>query len=775
MATIRKTFDLVGIVQGVGFRPTLHRLAVARGLGGTARNRTGSVRLVLEGTPETIADFMAELPRLLPAQARLDRVVPVAEAPLTGPVRPFAILASESDSRMDVVIPADLALCEDCAAEILNPADRRYGYPFTTCTLCGPRYTVVHATPYDRERTTLSVFPLCPDCEREYRDPTDRRFHAESIACPACGPTLALYDRDRQPVPGSPLRETRRRLAQGALVAVRGLGGYLLACDAMNGSAIETLRHRKTRPDKPFAVMARSLETLRRHARIRAAEARLLRSARAPIVLLDWRRGRPACPRHWIGPDTDTVGAMLPTTALHTLLFEPLADDPVPPFELLIMTSGNRGGEPICLSNEEAFDRLADMADVFLTHNREINLRNDDSIAVLRERAPQLWRRARGYAPDPVVLARPLRRAVLAMGAELKNAIAVAQGDKATLSPHIGDLESPEAVASLEHVAVALPKFLHVRPHMVAVDLHLDMQATRTGRALAAQWNVPVFAVQHHHAHAVACLAEHRRERGLALVFDGTGWGPDERIWGAELLEIQGTEYRRLATFKPVPLPGGNAAVRQPVRQLAGRWFAAGITPDPALLQRMGIADDALAIWRKQCEQGVNAPHTHAAGRLFDVFSALLGFAPANVTYEGQAAIRLETAARQGRSSLNFPFRASEENGMLVLDWADSFRLLSEDRYALSRDADLAMAAHRAVAQAALRMIEYGLSRSRERTVALSGGVFMNGILTRLTTQGLRRMKTRVLLHRQTPPNDGGIALGQAVVAGRHADAGIAG
>lgn len=766
-SAIRKTLHMTGIVQGVGFRPALHNLCVARGLGGLVQNRTGSVRLVLEGCPVRIDSFLAELPGLLPAQARIDSVSAVSQENLTGPVRPFAILPSERGFGTDVVIPPDLALCDSCAAEILDPQDRRYGYPFTTCIHCGPRYTVVHATPYDRERTTLSVFPLCPDCESEYRSPDNRRFHAESTACPACGPTLNLFDPRGRPLPGPPLQTARRRLAQGDIAAVRGLGGYLLAADAFNAGTLARLRERKNRPDKPFAVMARSLAVLRRYARIEPGEESLLHSAQAPIVILDRASDAGAFPVALISPDTETVGAMLPTTALHKLLFEPVGDDPVPPFDLLVMTSGNRGGEPICISDKEAFERLASIADFFLSHNREINLRNDDSVAVARNGEPQLWRRARGYAPTPVRLASPVRRVVLALGADLKNTVALAYDDKVALSPHVGDLETPEAVSSIEETAEKLPRFLNRRPEAVAVDGHPDMHSTFLGHALAEHYRIPVVPVQHHVAHAAACLAEHGLDRGLALVFDGTGLGTDGTIWGAELFELAELSAKRLATFKSVPLPGGDAAVRIPVRQLAGRWHAAGINPSARLLRKLGVSPEEAEIWRRQCERGINAPETHAAGRLFDAWSALLGFAPPVITYEGQAAVRLEAAAGKGRALHSLPCQPAEEDGLLQIDWSESFQMLSAERYAQSRDPDMAMSAHWAIAKAAWVMIDYGLSRSREQAVALSGGVFMNRIVTQLLFEQLKGKRVRVLIHSRVPPNDGCIALGQAVFAGR--------
>jgi len=492
----------------------------------------------------------------------------------------------------------------------------------------------------------------------------------------------------------------------------------------------------------------------------------------APIVILDVlpaavRSG--ALPFDLLTPDApDTLGVMLPTSPLHLLLLEPLAGDPVPPFKWLVMTSGNRGGEPICLTADEARERLDGIADAYLTHDREINLRADDSLAVVRRGAPQLWRRARGHAPNALLLARQLSRCVLAMGADLKNAVAVGYGERVVLSPHFGDLETPEALDSLEAVTRTLPRFLRKNPEAVAVDLHPDMRSARLGRRLAKDYGVPLVEVQHHHAHAAAVFAEHGVDAGLALVFDGTGLGTDGKIWGAELLTVKPGGYARLATFAPVPLPGGDAAVRQPARQAVARLADAGIVPDGVLLERMGIDGEAAGVWMRQCAQGVNAPLTHAAGRLFDACSVILGFAPRTVTYEGQAAIRLEAAARRAKGGMmsSLPFEQSEAEGMLVINWRKAFEALAVAGSDGKQAHALALTFHQAVADAAFRMIEYGLQRDAARAVALSGGVFMNGLLTDLLVPRLEAAGLLVLLNRRVPPNDGGIALGQAAVAG---------
>lgn len=765
---------MAGVVQGIGFRPTLYRLATEARLGGSVQNRSGTVRLTLEGAADDIEAFMASLSARLPRHARLDAVSPVKSGPLSvekwRPV--FRIVPSDACDEAEVAIPADLVMCENCALEIADPGDRRYGYPFTTCTDCGPRYTVISGMPYDRRRTTMSAFPLCAACSKEYGDPGNRRFHAETTACRDCGPQLFLEDNEGRCVPGDALRLARAGLAEGRIVAVRGIGGYLLAVDAFNREALARLRTRKNRPDKPFAVMATDMGTVRRYCLVTPEIEGLLNSPEAPIVILDLdMNGVHAfgLPIDLITPDTRTLGVMLPTSPLHALLAQPLRGDAVRGFDLLVMTSGNRGGEPICISNEEARERLRGIADLFLMHDREINLRNDDSLCTVQCGAPQVWRRSRGYAPQPIRSAQPLQRVVLAMGAELKNTIAVGYDHLIVASPHVGDLETPEALDGLRTVVRTLPAFLGRGPEAVAVDLHPDMHCTLLGREVAAARGLPVVEVQHHHAHAVACLAEHGMTCGLAVTFDGTGLGSDGNIWGAELLDVTETGFKRLGSFQGVPLPGGDAAVREPVRQLVGRWVDAGVNPGGEWLDRLGISEEQVNAWELQCRRGINAPITHAAGRLFDAFSVLLGFASETTTYEGQTAIRLEAAAGRstGESLPEVPFSCLERDGMLWIDWTDAFVALSDfNRFAGAEEA-WALAVHHAIARAVMTMIHYALSHSSNRTVALSGGVFMNLILTDLLVPQLEAEGLDVLLHRSTPPNDGCVAIGQAVVAGR--------
>jgi len=785
---IRAVYDIKGVVQGVGFRPALFRLAREASLSGWVQNRSGTVRLSLEGAESQIDEFLQTLPGRLPAVARIDSITQVEKQAAADAAaarsHSFAILESEGDGSVTPLIPADLAMCADCRAEIEDQNSRRYGYAFTTCTNCGPRYTVVDGMPYDRERTSMARFPLCPACRREYEDPGDRRFHAETIACPACGPVLTFSDIRGRDVAGNPLKNARRELARGSIVAVRGIGGFLLTVDAFDRDALTRLRERKTRPHKPFACMAGDLETVRRICELPPAAEELLTSVQSPIVILDIRE-KPDLPQRLpldlISPDTRTLGVMLPTSPLHHQLFAPLVGDSLPAFQLLIMTSGNRGGEPICLTDTEARERLSGIADFLLSHDREINLRNDDSLAVLQNGRVQLWRRARGYAPEAITLGRELSRCVLALGAEMKNAVALGFEQRVVLSPHVGDLETPEALDSLETVTKRLPEFLQRSPEVIAVDLHPDMHSTRLGEKLADSLDLPLMRIQHHHAHAAACLAENGFDEGLALVFDGTGLGTDGNIWGAELLEVRGDGFARLATFAPAPMPGGDAAVRRPARQLVARFQQAGLPLSGRWREGLGITLEEAEAWEKQSARELNAPRSHAAGRLFDAVAAGLSIAPKETTYDGQPAIRLEAAARRalkrcggvgaapGRAAglpEALPFILREEEGLLVVDWAPAFRLLYHPEASRGREEETALALHLGVAKAAVKMVEYGLSRSAFRRVGLSGGVFMNKILHQLLTADLKALNLELAVHSQTPPNDGCIALGQTVVAG---------
>jgi len=767
----RVTLDIIGIVQGVGFRPTIAVAATRRGISGFIRNQAGRVRLVIEGEGVEVDRFISDLPSELPPQARVDEVRILSREPLarewTG--APFRILESTTPDAPRSSIPADLAICSDCRRDVLDARSRFYGYPFTTCTNCGPRYTVVTGTPYDRARTSLAPFPLCEECLADYSDPGNRRFHAQSIACPRCGPWLSLLDEAGREIPGRPLIHARRALAEGRILAIRGLGGFLLAVDASDAPAVERLRRRKLRPDKPFAVMARNMEVIERLCLVDDEARRILEGPKAPIVVLDQRQETGlAASLDRLSPGTRTLGVMMPATPLQLLLAEPLAEDDTPPFDLLVMTSGNRGGEPICVDNGEALERLRGIADLLLVHNREIRLRADDSLVGIVAGKPRTWRRARGWAPETIRLAAPLDRAVLALGADLKNTVALGSEREVAVSPHVGDLETADAIDALGDAIEALQSCHRCRPEAIAVDLHPDMHSSRLGRRYAAERGLPLVEVQHHHAHALAVMAEHGADEAMALVFDGTGLGSDGNIWGAELLSVGPEGFQRLASFKDVPLPGGDEAVRRPARQLVARWLDSGIVITPAWREHLGLDDAQLEALSTQCLRGLNAPRTHAAGRVFDSFSVLAGVAPRRATYEAHAAVLLEAAAMRsgGGAGIEVPFGIVERDGLLMVDWGPAFAEFA-DRPPDARLACLmARGFHRAMCDAALAMARGGLERCGLRRIALAGGVMMNRRFADQLTGGLKISGFEVLLPREIPPNDGGISLGQVVAAG---------
>jgi hydrogenase maturation protein HypF len=794
---VRLQARLFGVVQGVGLRPSVLRLAREAKLGGTVQNRSGSVTLALIGPWRAVRAFVDTLAARLPAPALLERCAVTALetlAPGTA-VAEFTVADSAADNVAGVVLPTDLAMCAACRAEVLAPTGRRAGYAFTTCTACGPRYTVVLSTPYDRARTTMAPFALCAECQAEYDALADRRCHAETIACPACGPRVWLCDAKGTRCPGLDgalaIKAARLALAAGEIVAVRGIGGFLLAVLATHEKAVARLRQRKHRPHKALAVMARNPEVVGRECHVPEAALAAMQSVRAPIVVLDLRdSGEGALPRAMLTPDAPTLGVMLPTSPLHLLLFEPGVGDTTPAFDWLVMTSANRSDEPICKDSAEAIASLQGVADWFLCHDREIAWRCDDSLCALQTLpgAPgeegrgqvQVWRRARGYAPAPLPLPWPVQGTVLALGAGLKNTIALAYGQEAVLSPHLGDLSAPATAKAMQAMAHEMPAFLGRAPDRIAVDLHPDLASTTFGEALAAQLGVPLVRVQHHHAHAIACLTEHGVRDALALVFDGTGFGEDGAIWGAELLAVQDLACRRLGTFAAAPLIGGDAAVYKPVRQLAGRlWQASLGTDDAALLAArdrwltaVGVLADEWSVWQRQCETGLNTPKSHAAGRLFDALAAGLGLAPGGISYEAQAAVKLESAARAalGERLPPLAFLPRLCGDFLTIDWTPAWQGLiaafGRGELGPTRAPAWALALHSGVAEAGLAMARHGRDLTGMATVALTGGVFQNRLLTELLAERLSAQGFRVLLPLQVPPNDGGIALGQAVLAG---------
>jgi hydrogenase maturation protein HypF len=710
MAVERRRFRVTGVVQGVGFRPFVYGLARAHRLGGFVLNDGEGVVVEAEGEAAALDAFAAGLRDEAPDLARVDAVTSEPLSPLAEPE--FRIETSAPTGRT-ALIPADVATCDECLRELFDSADRRYRYPFVNCTQCGPRFTIVVGVPYDRPLTTMAGFPLCDDCRREYEDPLDRRFHAEPIACPACGPHLSL-----------PLEDAVAGLRAGAIVAVKGLGGYHLACAAANEDAVARLRARKHREEKPFALMASEPEAL---AHVDEAEGALLRARERPIVLLRRRQHARVAPS--VAPGTEWLGVMLPYTPLHHLL---LADFGGP----LVMTSGNRSDEPIAFEDGDAQARLGDIADLFLGHDRPIHRRCEDSVV----REAFRVRRSRGYVPAALALPVAARQPIVAAGAELKNTFCVARGAEAYLSAHLGDLDTELALRAFGTDLELYLAMLDVRPGVIAYDLHPEYLATKWA---LEQPDVELVGVQHHHAHAAACLAEHAEEGpALALVFDGTGYGTDGTLWGGELLRCDLEGFERLAHLEPIPLPGGEAAIREPWRTAASYLERAGLAVP---FERWELVRHSLR---------VNAPLSSGMGRLFDAVAALLGVRE-TVTYEGQAAIELEQLAGDVAAS-PYDWRFGDGAALVALVHADLEA--GRDR------AELAAAFHETIAAAAADAVaEIG----EPRVVVLSGGSFQNLRLLTATRSRLERHGFTVLAHRAVPPNDGGISYGQAAVAAR--------
>ncbi len=749
-----------GAVQGVGFRPAVHRLATGLDLAGWVLNGPDGVVIEVEGPERSVDEFVDRLPVSMPPLARLDGME-TASVPPSGEVG-FVVRASQVGPRARAVVPPDSALCADCRAEMEDPADRRHRYPFITCTNCGPRFSLVRSLPYDRERTAMACFPLCEKCEAEYTDPSDRRFHAEPVCCPACGPDLWLVDGERERGRGwDAVREARKALADGAVLAVKGLGGFQLACRADSDEAVARLRRRKRRSGKPFAVMVRDLESARRLAVLRPEDEALMLSHRCPVVLAPKRA--PSVLAEDVAPGLGDVGVLLPTTPLHVELFRDGAFGP------LVMTSGNLSEEPICRSNREAVERLAGIADLFLLHNRDVLRRVDDSVVRTAPEGHTLVRRARGYVPDPVPMAPAAPSPVLALGGHLQATACVAAGDEAFLSQHVGDLDSDAARAFLREAASGMEEFLDVEAKVVAVDAHPDYASTWYGEELAEVRGARLLRLQHHLAHAAAILAEHGRfpgagEKAAALVLDGTGWGTDGSAWGGEWLLLEGgCRWRRLTHLQAVPLVGGEAAVREPWRVCAAALALAGRRD---LLDRMPVAG-LVPPDRLESIAGMASgqwPMATGAGRLFEAAGALFGLAVEN-GWEGEAAVRFEALAEKaaGADPWN-EVGLVEGDGPPEIPFSGLIAAAAARLEAGEPHAEAALGFHktfcRLAVAAGLRTLPHGTE-----TVALGGGCMVNRLLIRELSAGLEREGIRALRARRVPPGDGGLAYGQAVLA----------
>ncbi|GAA2254885.1 carbamoyltransferase HypF [Streptomyces indiaensis] len=755
---VRRRVTVRGTVQGVGFRPFVHRLATELALSGFVGNTASGVLIEVEGPPDGVADFCDRLAGQPPPLATVTGIG-FEDLPATGAGGTFAIRSTDR-SRGSTLLPPDTATCPDCLRELGDPSDRRHRHPFVTCTHCGPRFTITTGMPYDRAVTTMSGFPMCAACAREYGDPLDRRFHAQPVACPDCGPRLRLV-----PASGSGVRPARDAqalaaaralLAAGRIVAVKGLGGYHLACDAADARAVDTLRARKARGGKPFAVMCADLDEVRRIARLSSSEGAALTGARRPIVLLRRRpEGNGLAPG--VCPGSPHLGVMLPYTPLHTLLFGLPGDPPGP--RVLVMTSGNRSGEPIVTDDDEALDRLAGLADAWLAHDRPIASPCDDSLLRVRpDGTEQVLRRSRGFVPRPLRLPVPVRPA-LAVGGDLKNALCLGAGDQAWFGPHIGDMGDLATLEAARRADAHLRALTGVSPELVAADRHPGYHSTRWAARLAGHAPVPV---QHHHAHIASAMAEHGLDGTtpvIGVAFDGTGYGDDGTVWGGEILLADYTGFRRYAHLSPAPLPGGDAGVANPCRLALARLWAAGLPWDPDLPCVTACAPDELALLERQLSGGLACVATSSMGRLFDAVSSLVGVCH-RAGYEAQAALELEAAATAAWDADGSVYAFAGE-----LDPAPVFGALIADLRRGTPAAVLAARFHRGVAGAVAGICRRARQDTGLATVALSGGVFANALLEEECARLLSEDGFAVLRHGEVPPNDGGLALGQLVVA----------
>jgi len=754
----RKRITINGIVQGVGFRPFVYRLATEHALAGFVGNDATGVTIEVEGPDDAIECFRRDLFSTPPPLARID-AHDTFEIETVGRAG-FSISPSRIGATAATLIPPDIAVCDDCLRELFDPTDRRYRYPFVNCTNCGPRYTIIERLPYDRPQTSMKPFPLCPDCAREYQDPSNRRFHAQPVACPVCGPRVSLHDGNRNRPCDDPIAAAIGYLKQGRILAIRGLGGFHLAVDATNDDAVRELRRRKHREEKPLAMMAPDIATIKRYCEVSSREESLLTDPERPIVLL-YRRsaGNDIAPS--VVFDNRHYGFMLPYTPLHHLIIRGN-------FTALVMTSGNLAEEPIAIGNDEALVRLSDIADCFLLHDREILHRCDDSVVRVSDREPRLIRRSRGYVPQAIYLPSRLNRRVLAVGGEMKNTIALGRNDRLLLSQHIGDLDNPAALDFFEDTIEHLSAVFEIEPDLIACDAHPEYLSTKWARARA---NVPVIAVQHHHAHLVSVMTDNGvLEPTIGIILDGTGYGSDGTIWGGEVLIGDARRFERFAHLQPVPLPGGTAAVRQPWRMalsylhaVYGKRYARLNLP---LIE--GLSTERRETIIRMIERGINCPMTSSCGRLFDGVAALLGLGEIN-HYAAQAAIALENKAAAWSPSLachRSLVTAAVGRGPLSIE--PLIRAVVSGVAEAQPVASIAAEFHVRLAELLVRSALAARDMSGIRQVGLSGGVFQNVLLFEYLAERLRQERFTVLTHLNVPTNDGGLVLGQAMIADAH-------
>ncbi|MEE8077205.1 MAG: carbamoyltransferase HypF [Candidatus Binatia bacterium] len=762
---IRKEILVKGIVQGVGFRPFIYNLARSLRLKGYVLNSSEGVVIDVESQDAAMESFVRAIEENPPPLAKIEQIS-TRTLPTVG-YDSFLIRESLPQEGKFVLVSPDIATCPKCLSELMDRADRRYGYPFTNCTNCGPRYTIIQDIPYDRAKTTMTKFMMCPPCQREYEDPSDRRFHAQPNACPQCGPSLRLlassstesidsWPSDSRHPSVAPLQDVRSLLKLGKIVAIKGLGGFHLACDAENNSAVKRLRNRKRKSDKPFALMSREIASIERYCEVSETERKILEDPQKPIVLL--RKLKVNRISKHVAPGNNYLGVMLPYTPLHYLLFGDF-------LTTLVMTSGNLSEEPIVTSNEDALETLSKIADYFLFHNRDIYMRVDDSVVRAYEERERVIRSSRGFAPHPIDMGRELPE-ILACGAELKNTFCLTKGRYAILSQHIGDLANYETLFFFEETLKNLKKLFRVEPKIVAYDLHPEYLSTKFA---LQQSGVKLVGVQHHHAHIAACMAEnHLREKVIGIAFDGTGYGTDGQIWGGEFLVADFGGFERRGQFRYLPLPGGDSAIREPYR-MAVSYLYDTFGPEfrdlgIELLER--ISGKRIEIIVKMIERRINTVLTSSCGRLFDAVSSLIGVMD-EINYEAQAAIELEMVADSAVDEL-YPYEILNTD-LLVIDCRTMIKGIIDDLRGKVGKGVISAKFHNALASMILDMCKKIRASVKIDKVCLSGGCFQNIYLLDKTLNGLRRNGFEVFIHEKVPPNDGGISLGQAIIANEKA------
>ena len=749
-----------GIVQGVGFRPFVFQLATKYSLKGWVCNTSEDVKIEVQGDSHDLEHFVSELQHNAPPLAHIENISVTYHPPAD--YTKFEIRHSVAEEGKYQLVSPDIATCRPCLNEVFNPQDRRYHYPFTNCTNCGPRFTIIEDIPYDRPRTTMRSFPMCPDCQTEYDNPLDRRFHAQPNACPKCGPRLELLDTKGNHVEAADvISAAGQLLKEGKLMAVKGLGGFLLACDATSEKAVKLLRRRKRRPFKPLAIMVADIDEAKKYCRVSEAEEKLLTSPQSPIVLLPWKSKSTICQA--VAPNLKYLGVMLPYTPMHHLL---LRESGLP----LVMTSGNISEEPICKDNDEAVRRLSGIADYFLVHNRDIYARYDDSVTVVERNEVQLTRRARGYAPYPVHLTFNAKQ-VLGCGAEEKNTFCLTKDNYAFVSQHIGDMENMETMEHFENTLALYKKLFRIEPEIVAYDLHPEYLSTKYALELSSHSSrLKLMPVQHHHAHIASCMADNKiASPVIGVALDGTGYGSDGRIWGGEFLVADYKDFKRLGHLEYLPLPGGAAAIKRPYRTAIGYLLKLlgdeSLSPKLAFLKQIDAVE--IELIKRQLQAGLNSPLNSSMGRLFDAVSALL-CVRGEIDYEGQAAVELEMAAYDGIDKVGdkgYPYSIIENDGVNIIRLKEMFAAIVDDLYQRVSKATISAKFHNTVVRMILDMCRLIARQTGISQVALSGGVFQNRLLFRKVVPLLESAGFSVLAHKQVPCNDGGISLGQAVIA----------